>query len=310
MSIQKDVAKIVVRSAIGGQVLSAIYHGKQHIVHENSTIQELVSDSLAVPFQPNSPTMGMQLCEPYSPEGDVDNIELGYVCIGINGHRSITDSNNISLNVPVEHLATHCGLYQITPFAVKPLDNDLSDTTRRKFRCRKVLNIGGVLYAAYYLRKLDTTQTPSSIILNQVDNGVKTSTIWKPSVNDLRPVKPTIGYQNDASYITVSSNLSLTFEEEDIALYQEACELLYGHRHYSITEIGYCTAVDKPVVRQYPASGSQTPSTVVANRGLHEVVAAQIAYFVSTELNPSVYNKRFTWSVDIGVNDPLFSKQK
>lgn len=308
MSLEKDVAKIVVRSAIGGHVLSAIYHGKQHIVHEHSTVQELINDAVAVPYQPDSPTIGKQECEPYSPEDDVDNIELGYICIGINGHRSVTDANGIATNLPVEHLATHCGLYQIVPFAVKPLDNDLSDEQRRRFRGRKVLRIDGELYAAYYLRKLDTAQTPSSIILNQVDNGVKTSTIWKPTINDLRPSKPNIGYQNDASYITVASNLSLTFDEDDIAMYLEACELLFGHRHYAITEIGCCTGVDKPIVRQYPASGGQTPSNSIRNRGLKEVVATQIAYFVSTELNPAVYNKRFTWSVDLGINDPLFSK--
>lgn len=304
----KDVAKTVTRTAIGGQVLSAIYFGQQHTVFENSTLQEAVNDNIIVPFQPSVITAGRQESEPYNPEDDVDSIELGYVCIGINGHRSMVDAEGIPKNMPVEHKPTDTGLYKLMPFVVRPLDNDLTDEQRRRFRLRKVIQIDGVLYAAYYLRKLDMAQVSSSVIMNRVDDGVKVSSVWTPSINNLRPTKPAIGYDNDASYITVASNVALTFEEQDIEWYLEACELLLGDRNYAITELGYVTAVDKPIVRQYPTTGVQTPSTVIANRKLFEVQAAQIAYFVCTNLDVTVMNKKFTYSVDIGVNEPLFSK--
>lgn len=306
----KDVVKIVTRSAIGGQVLSAIHLGKPHEVHEYSTVNELVNDAVAVPFQPAAPTTAKQECEPYNPDLDVDNIELGYLCIGINGHRSVTDANGIANTLPVEHKPTDCGLYQIVPFVVKPLDNDLNDEQRRKYRLRKILQIDGVLYAAYYLRKLQTDETPTSMVLNSVDNGQTTSTIWKPSISNLRPTKPAIGYDNDASFITIVSNVSVTFDEEDIDNYLEAMELLFGNANYAITELGYCTAVEKPIVRQYPQTGSQTPSTSIANRGLSEVVACQIAYFINTIIPVAVFNKRFTYTIDLGINEPLFSKNR
>lgn len=308
MSNIRDVEKIVTRSAIGGQVLSAIHFGKEHIVLEHSTVQELVDDEIAVPFQPSNKLSGKQEPEPYDPQTDVDSIELGYVCIGIDGHRMITDSNGIVKTLPVEHKPTDTGLYKIMPFVVKPVDNDLTDSERAKFRLRKVLTIDGVNYAAYYLRKLDTMNVSSTMVLTSIDQGIKNQTPWKPSINNLRPTKPTVGYENDSSYISTISNVPLVFEEQDIIWFQEACQLLLGDANYSITEIGYCTAVDKPIVRQFPISGTQTPSTSIRSRNLKEVVATQIAFFVSTDLNLRVMNKRFTWTMDIGINEPLFSK--
>ena len=304
----KDVVKVVTRSAIGGQVLSAIHLGKSHQVHEYSTVQELVNDAIAVPHQPTRPTLGRQECEPYNPEKDVDNIELGYLCIGINGHRTVTDANGISNTLPVEHKATDCGLYQIVPFVMKPIDNDLSDEQRKKYRLRKVLQVNGVLYAAYYLRKLNTDEAPTSMVLNSVDKGKTTSNIWKPTISNLRPSKPTIGYENDASFITIVSNVSVTFEEEDIENYLDAMDILFGNSNYAITELGYCTAVDKPIVRQYPQTGTQTPSTAIGTRGLKEVVACQIAYFINTIIPVAVFNRKFTYTIDLGINEPLFTK--
>lgn len=306
----KDVVKLVTRTAIGGQVLSAIHLGKSHHIYEHSTVHELVNDAVAVPFQPRVPTVGKQECEPYNAENDVDNIELGYLCIGINGHTSITDSNGITNTLPIAHKATDCGLYQIVPFAVKQLDNDLTDEQRRKYRLRKIIEIDGVLYAAYYLRKLHTDETPTTVVINSVNDGRVNSSIWKPTIADLRPTKPNIGYDNDASYITVVSNVSVTFDEEDIENFLDAMELLYGNSNYAITELGYCTAVDKPIVRQYPTAGAQTPSTAISRRGLKEVVGCQIAYFINTVIPASVFNKRFTYTIDLGINEPLFTTRQ
>lgn len=307
MSTTTDVVKVVTRTAIGGQVLSAIFFGRQHDILEHSTIQELVNDSVAVPYQPTVVTAGKQEAEPYDPNVDINYIELGYVCIGIKGHRNITDANRIDRSVPIKHKATDTGLYQIVPFAIKPLDNDLSTEQRKRFRLRKVIEIEGVLYAAYYARRLNTNNTPPTLILNSIEDGVKVSNPWAPSINNLRPEQPTIGYQNDASYITTVSNIELVFEEEDIQWYMEACELLFGDRYYAITELAYCTGVDKKVVRQYPSEGLQTPSTSIAARNLLEVEALQATYLINTDINPSVLNRRFTYIVDLGINEPLFT---
>lgn len=307
MSIVKDVAKVVTRTAIGGQVLSSIFFGRQHDVLEHSTIQELVDDAVAVPYQPRISTAGKQEPEPYDPEEDVDNIELAYVCIGIKGHRNTTDSNLVDISMPVEHKTTDTGLYQIVPFVIKPLSNDLTTEQRKRFRLRKVIEIDKVLYAAYYLRRLNTDNVPPTLVLNSVQEGEKTSTIWAPTINNLRPEQPQIGYRNDSSYITVVSNIELVFEQEDIEWFMEACELLFGHRHYSITELAYCTGVDKKVMREYPTVGVQTPSTTIAQRNIKEAQAVQVAYFINTDLNPSVLNKRFSYTVDLGINEPLFT---
>lgn len=307
MSNTTDVVKTVTRTAIGGQVLSAIFFGRQHDVLEHSTLRELVNDSVAVPYQPGIVTAAKQECEPYDPQTDVDDIELGYVCIGIRGHRNITDSNQIDRSVPIKHKSTDTGLYQIVPFVIKSLVNDLTTEQRKRFRLRKIIEIDGELYAAYYARKLNTDNTPPALVLNSITDGERVSEPWVPSINNLRPEQPPIGYANDASYITAVSNIELEFEEEDIDWYMEACELLFGDRYYSITELAYCTGVDKQVVRQYPSSGVQTPSTAIASRNLQEVEALQATYFINTDINPSVLNKRFTYIIDLGINEPLFT---
>lgn len=307
MQTQKDVAKVVTRSIIGGQALSSLFFGRPHTVLEYSTVNELVNDAVAVPYQPKVTSAGRQEADPYDAEKDTKNLRLEYLCIGIKGHRSVTDSNRIDLTMPVEHKATDTGLYQIVPFVVKPLDNDLSTEQRKRFRLRKVIEIDDTLYAAYFLRKLDNTDSQTTMTLNSVDRGVTTTNAWKPTIENLRPTQPQIGYQNDGTYGLVASNVEVVFEKQDIDWFMDACELLFGHRYYSITELGYCTGVDKDIKREYPATGVQTPSTQISSRGLKEAQAVQIAYFVNSDLNPSVFNKRVTYLVDIGITEPLFT---
>lgn len=305
-----DVVKVVTRTVIGGQVLTNISLKQAHNVLEHSTIQELVSDSVAVPYQPESKTAGSQETEPYDPVKDLPRLHLGYVCIGINGHRNIKDSNMVDVTLPVEHKPTDTGLYRIIPFVIKPLTSDLSDSERARYRLRKILRIEGEMYAAYYLKKLETQNTEPTLILNTVDKGDITSTVWVPTINNLRPTQPDIGYRNDGSFMTVVANLNFTFSEQDVEWYFEAMELLFGHRHYAITELGFCTGADKAIVSEYPRTGAQSPSTAIRNRNLTECVATQVAYFANIDLKPSVFNKGFTLTFDSGITEPLFSTNR
>lgn len=305
-----DVVKVVTRTVIGGQVLTNLSLKQEHSVLEYSTIQELVSDSVAVPQQPDSKTVGMQETTPYDPVRDLAGLHLGYACIGINGHRNIKDSNGVDLTLPVEHKPSDTGLYRIVPFVVKAIDNDLSDNDRKRFRLRKVLQIGGELYAAYYLKRLEIENTEPTLLLNTVDNGTILSTVWKPNINNLRPVQPEIGRKNDGSYMSIVANMNFSFDEQDIEWFYEAMELLFGNRYYAITEIGFCTGVDKPIVKEYPKSGVQTPSTGISNRNLIESVANQITYFANIDLKPTVFNRGFTLTFDSGITEPLFTDNR
>lgn len=305
-----DVVKVVTRTVIGGQVLTNMSLKQAHNVLEYSTVQELVSDSVAVPYQPESKTIGMQDTDQYDPEDDLPLLHLGYACIGINGHRNIKDSNMVDVTLPVEHKPTDTGLYKIVPFVVKPISSDLTDSERKRFRLRKILSVEGELYAAYYLKKLETQNTEPTLILNTVEGGEITSTVWQPTINNLRPTQPDIGYRNDGSFMTVVANLSFNFTEQDVEWYFEAMELLFGHRHYAITELGFCTGADKNVISEYPSSGAQTPSTAIRNRNLSECVAAQVAYFANIDLKPSVFNKGFSLTFDSGITEPLFSTNR
>lgn len=307
---KNDVVKVVTRTVMGGQVLANITRKQSHDILEYSTIQELVNDSVSVPYQPESKTVGMQVTDPYDPARDLSELHLGYACIGIKGHRSVPDSQGIDVTLPVEHSPTDTGLYQIVPFVIKPLANDLSDTEREKFRLRKVLEIEGELYAAYYLKRLDIKNSETIILLNSVDEGEVISTTWQPGINNLRPVHPDIGYKNDGSFMTIVANIKFIFDEQDVEWYFEAMQLLYGSHHYGITEIGFCTGVDKKVTKEYPKSGAQTPSTGIAGREVYESIATQVAYFANTDLKPSVFDRGFTLAFDNGITEPLFSSNR
>ena len=297
----------VTRTGIGILVQTNKYIGAAHELLPNSTVNESLTDPLVVPFQPSPPTLGMELTDTYDSLTDTDNLKLRYMVIGNLGHRFVVGPPATTNTVP--HAATDCGLYGLIPFVARPVTNDLTSTEREKYRLRKTMTIGGILYAVYYARVIDITAITSSLLLTSIVGGTPVTVSFVPTINNLRPPQPSVGIGNDGSYLSVSSPIEVNFTDTEVTMLKDACQLIYGDSNYAIiSEIGFCTGVEKVVTDKYPNSGTQTPVAVTPNT-YYEAVAMQINMIASAYYPVASTNAGFDFGFDLGAAEPLYGEE-
>lgn len=274
----------------------------------NSTVNEAISDSVLVPFQPGVSTLGMEMPDEYNYTTDSAGLKVSLFCIGNGGHRQVNGGVGV---VPIftqkPHRATDAALYHMIPFVVKPVDYDLTGAARARFRLRRTLEIGGELYAAYFGRVLP--EATGDIDMKEVilpGDGSQTESTFTPTINNLRITEPPLTGSTETVYVTAQYIESFTFDAQDIAWLEEACMLLYGDVNYArISEVAICTGVDKPVAQVYPTSGVQTP---VAPSGppRFETVGCQVYTFNFVE-HRVAGSSPFTWAVNTAVSEPMLT---
>jgi hypothetical protein len=294
----------VTRTFLGIAVQTAKYLGSPHTVVPYSTVNESLTDPLVVPYQPSPPTLGAEISGSYDAITDTDSLRLQLMVIGNQGHRLIAGPPATTTEVP--HKGTDAGLYGLIPFVAKPVTNDLTALQRTKYRLRKTMMIDGILYAVYYGRVIDISGITPTTQLTRIVDGTPVTTNFSPTINNLRPPVPAIGIDNDGSYVNVSSPLTVEFTDEEVTLLKEAAALVFGNENYAIiSEIGFCTGVDKEVTDKYPNSGAQTPAPVTPAT-YYENVATQINLIASVYFPVSSTNAGFTVGFDFGATEPLY----
>lgn len=304
--------KIITRTVFGSALQTALYQGINHEVLPYTTLNQAVSLPLIVPFQPAVLTAGMEVVPDYDMEDDTQSMRSRYFCIGNGGHRSIEGPGGIWYTAPIPHKSSDSGLYGLIPFAVReihPTNNDFlpGSVERERYRLRKVVEKGGKLYAAYYLRVMDVSNVTPEMVLTVIDGATETNSIFSPSINNLKPPVPEVGVITDGSYLSTTSNVTVTLTNDEITMIRDACALLFDNENLAIiSEIGIVQAVDKLVTHYYPTTGTQTQTPVVTT--IHEVVAAQVGCHVTTHY-PLVYlNDGFEFTIDSGITEPLFGQ--
>ena len=303
-----DAVRTVIRTIYSAKLQTSQTLKIAHEIEENSTLNEALNVADIIPFQPTPQTSGAQLAQSYNPEADTSKVGIQYWCIGNGGHDMMTSGGQAG-PYPSEklHRSSDSGFYNQIPFVVKHVDQDLTREQREVYRLRKILFIEGEYYAAYYARKLPVQNVAPRMLQTKIQNGIATTTEFVPTLNNLNPVDPILGQENDGSYLSVSSTMSVDFNAQDVAWLQEACELLYGtSRAAIISELGICSGVDKPIIQEYPINGTQT-STNIQTQGLVEAVGVQVNCFINYLFSANHSNQGFSFDFDIGAAEPLFA---
>ena len=160
-----DAVKIVTRTIYSAQMQTNLTLKIPHRIVEFSTLNEAIKVSNIVPYQPVPATVGMQLAESYNPATDSARLGIQYWCIGNGGHTLIT-SGTKAIPVPIEkpHRASDSCLYDLMPFVLKPIDQDLTKEQRANYRLRKILKIENEFYVAYFLRKLPVKEVAPKLL--------------------------------------------------------------------------------------------------------------------------------------------------
>lgn len=300
--------RIITRTGCGNAAQSALVQGIDYPLLPYTTLNEALLDPLIVPFPPGVATAGSEVVADYDSELDTTSIKSQYYVIGNLGHRN-TLVGSIWVTTPVPHRATDTGLYHMIPFAVReiyPSNNDLSQIEREKYRLRKIMEIDSKLYAAYYAKRLDTSSTSPDLLLTTVDNDTVSTSVFSPSINNLRPSQPDVGSTSGGSYLAVASTTPVVLTAGEIAEIISACTLLYGNPALAlVTEIGIVQAVEKMVTAVYPMSGTQTPEAVPADT-YYDIVGAQITNFICDNWPLGSLDTGFSFTLDLGITESLF----
>ena len=307
-----NILQQVTRTVYGSHLQTARVLRRPLDIREHTTLNEAVNDEVKIPFQPAILTQGMQECEVYDAMNDSDDVQIGYVAIGNGGHTtSVSSQSQVSymgLNV---HQSTDAAPFRMLPFVCRPADHDIPDDERANYRLRKTLLIDGQLYVAYYLKVLDFSNSEIEMNIARTINGKTIESVFIPTVNNLRatPVEP--GVENDGTKTYVTAKAVFDFSEKDVNYFIEACENLYGSSNEAIiSELAFCSGVDKPIVRSYPVSGAQTSNSTIKARNLKEAVAVQVCCFANTYYQANFGMLGFTVPFDIGASEPLFGKTR
>lgn len=274
----------LVRTAVNAELQTAIYLNKQHIVHPFTSLNELhgIAANLAIN------------------EGEVPSLK--YIAIGNKGHRSETGVDGITITKGVPHQTSDTGLYNQIPFVMRLPQNDLNAQQRNQYRLRKVLNVNGQDYIAYYLRVLDMSATVPRTELRVTTNGTTVATPFEFSQSNLRPSIPVIGTNQvlvtSGESIAVTAKVPFRISADDATELRNVATILYGNEAYAIvSELATVTGVDRLVSSEVNGSPIQ----------YYEAVGAQIASFISTYYPFDILRDGATADLDVGNVEALLS---
>ena len=279
-------------------------------IKENSTINEALNDSVKIPFQPAVRNIGAQETDPYDSVNDSALINIGYVVIGNGGHVASLSPNDVTYMDFNIHQSTDAAPFKLMPFVCRPIDADLPDSERADYRLRKVLEIDGELYVAYYAKRLDFSNAAVEMVISTTISGKTTYRPFVPTISNLRPTPVAPGLENDGTKTYSSARSIFSFTEQDIMYLTEACINLYGSANEAIiSEIGFCSGADKTIMRSYTHGGTTTSSTDIVHRNLQETVAMQVCCFVNTYYQANFGINGLEIAFDIGAIEPLFGRR-
>lgn len=303
------MSSVIVTPTLYAQGLAAVRKvGAQWTVDPFTTVNEQLNNAASVPFQPTPNTLGMETYTPYAPATDTSGMLMRYLMLGNRGHKTWY-GEDIDDGVPsaVEHATSDSGLYRPIPWVVRPVTSDLTPSQRSKYRLRKVLKINNVLYAAYYARIMDLTDTtPVQQMYHLVNNAIVDQTTFTANADNNNPRHPVGDLTNDNTHIAITIPYSLNFTQADISNIIDACTLLFGDARYAfISEIAMCHGVDKQVLTRYPTSGVQNPVAVAANT-YFEVCACQVDSHVTMTQSLSQNQVGFGINLQVGGGRPLY----
>ncbi len=227
---------------------------------------------------------------------------LKFYTIGIGGHGYTMGPNSIPLSQVIDHSSGDAGLYQHLPFVLRPINDDLTAGERSRYCLRKIIEVDGTNYVAYYGKRLNMTgvipkMTKRTIVDDQtvIEEYVYTEANLSPTPPEI-PNTGAVTTSNE--YLATSAVIPMPFTEADVAELYNVAEILFGDRRMAvISEFGFCTAVDADVSINTPA-GAVT---------FKETICAQIATIISGHYEMIYNSKGFDFNLEVGAVQPLLA---
>lgn len=169
-----------------------------------------------------------------------------YLAIGDGGHSGEDSGSAMGITFK-DRSGRYLGLYNMIPWVLRDVDDDLTDTEMANYRMRRLENHDGVSKYAYYLKKITLIDTMPRMVVESLVNGVTETNDWTPAIGDaIHGELPTGSAASSQRLLTdLEIDITLTAEEADDV--QNVTQVLYGSTNTSIiSEYGLFTGIDVP----------------------------------------------------------------
>lgn len=205
---------------------------------------------------------------------------MQFIAIGRGGHRGRIASDGATLIDILQHDITDAALFEHLPFILREVDNDLSAAQRAKYGMRRVVEKNGKSYFAYYLKRVDMSQTYPDVKQITVTDGEVNTSDYTATPAQLSPTPLSLSntQANMASgkHISVISALEVSLSEADVREIMDAVLVLYD-------DISYATISELATVTAYRTPYNSTAGGM--NVTYEEAACAQIANHIPANIS-------------------------
>lgn len=227
-----------------------------------------------------------------------DQFRAIYFCIGDGGSGMEKAADRPAIPDLRDHDPTDCALYHHLPFVLRPINNDLTNEQRSRYRLRRKELHNGVEYFAYYARVLSYEST-TRIMAESIVNGVSDVKPYEFTENNLSPKEPTLQVREKVTAsntkIKISTGASIVFDENDIRELINVSKILYGTTRYAaITEMSVVGGVD-----------DQNYISPDDSKRMNELKMATTICFFNTYHLLAYTNTGFKEAIELGEKTPL-----
>jgi len=227
---------------------------------------------------------------------------LGYLAIGNGGHTMQVAADGLSYPQLYNHQPSDTALINHIPFIMVPANSDLTVAQMASYGMRVPMTVAGVNYVAYYLLKLDLTNTTIQTLENTVTNGVTTSVPWAPTTANLHPT-PVIPSSSgtvttSGQYLSVQAVITVSLAAADITNIMNVATILYGTSNLAIiSEAALCAGYPMAVSGAVAGGG-----TISYTESIGTTIVSSMSAFYSL---PSL-NDNLTLTFDVGGAESLY----
>jgi hypothetical protein len=234
------------------------------------------------------------------------DFELKFFGIGIRGSACDgKDARGVTKLKVNQHQPIDGNLFTAVPFILRPIDNDLDNVNRAKYRLRTVETLSdGVTYAVYWLKLIDfANYNPSVNKITRDAAGNETAKPYVPSKDNLFNPQP-VDFTSENTvpisdtYMNSSAILDCSMSAQDLVELANACKVYFGDSSYaSINEVGVAWGIDTQFDGQI-AGGATIRYT--------EVLSAVFSHYITErDGRNAINNTKIQLAFDHGASEPM-----
>lgn len=234
-----------------------------------------------------------------------NDFTLKYFGIGIRGSDAIgkTGLGTTLLKVN-QHQPKDGNLFVPIPFICRPVDADLNNINRAKYRMRTVEDINGVAYAFYWLKVISfASYNPQVVVITRDEDNNETPVPYIPVKDDLFNPQP-VDFTSNGSvpisnqYMNNSAILDCSLDQTDLREMENACRVKYGDASLAApNEVGVAYGIDTKT------DGSIGQGATIR---YDEVLSAVYAHYITErDARAALNNVRIQYAFDHGASEPM-----